>query len=230
MTKLEMCRETYPMYITVKIINIIWEEGRSPGDQGEGQSLLEPSPLCRRVLLQWGAMEAAEEVHHTGPAGPGHGEAKSRGADPGRGPMSGGGAPGDKRSAGWPAYSRNFPRGPGWGLCLRHLFLPPPSVRPAVSLRACVPGTVTSLFLPLLFLCACSVTQSRRTLCDPMDYSPEDSSIHGILQARILEQVAMSSNRSARPRDQTRISFISRPGRWSLYHWTTFLCFCYSLL
>ena len=129
-----------------------WEEGRSPGDQGEGRSLLEPSPLCRRVLLQWGAMEAAEEVHHTGSAGPGHGEAKRRGADPGRGPMSGGGAPGDKRSAGWPAYSRNFfPRGPGWGLCLLHLFLPPPSVRPAVSLRACVPGTVTHSFCLFFF-------------------------------------------------------------------------------
>ena len=31
------------------------------------------------------------------------------------------------------------------------------------------------------------------TLCDPMDYSPPDSSVHGILQARILEWVAVSS-------------------------------------
>ena len=35
------------------------------------------------------------------------------------------------------------------------------------------------------------VTQSRLTLCDPMDCSPPGSSVHGILQARILEQVAM---------------------------------------
>ena len=30
------------------------------------------------------------------------------------------------------------------------------------------------------------------TLCDPMDCSPPDSSVHGILQARILESVAIS--------------------------------------
>ena len=33
--------------------------------------------------------------------------------------------------------------------------------------------------------------QSCLTLFDPMDYSPLDSSVHGILQARILEWVAM---------------------------------------
>ena len=36
------------------------------------------------------------------------------------------------------------------------------------------------------------ITQSCLTLCDPMDYSPPGSSVHGILQARILELVAMS--------------------------------------
>ena len=35
------------------------------------------------------------------------------------------------------------------------------------------------------------VAQSCLTLRDPMDCSPPDSSIHGILQARILEWVAM---------------------------------------
>ena len=46
------------------------------------------------------------------------------------------------------------------------------------------------------------VTQSRPTLCDPMDCSPLGSSIHGILQARILEWVAISFSRgSSRPRD-----------------------------
>ena len=30
------------------------------------------------------------------------------------------------------------------------------------------------------------VAQSRPTLCDPLDYSPTGSSVHGILQARIL--------------------------------------------
>ena len=41
------------------------------------------------------------------------------------------------------------------------------------------------------------------TLCDPVDYSPPGSYVHGILQARILEWVAMPSSRgSSRPRDQ----------------------------
>jgi len=34
------------------------------------------------------------------------------------------------------------------------------------------------------------VTQSRPTLCDPMDCNPLDSSVHGILQAGVLEWVA----------------------------------------
>ena len=36
----------------------------------------------------------------------------------------------------------------------------------------------------------CLVTQSSLTLCDPRDCSPPGSSVHGILQARILEWVA----------------------------------------
>ena len=36
------------------------------------------------------------------------------------------------------------------------------------------------------------VTESCPTLCDPMDYSPPGSSVHGILQARILEWVVGS--------------------------------------
>ena len=48
----------------------------------------------------------------------------------------------------------------------------------------------------------CLVTQSRPTLCDPMDYSPPGSSVHGILQARILKWVAMPSSRGPlQPRD-----------------------------
>ena len=38
----------------------------------------------------------------------------------------------------------------------------------------------------------CSVTQSCLTLCDPIDYSPPGSLVHGISQARILEQAAIS--------------------------------------
>ena len=48
------------------------------------------------------------------------------------------------------------------------------------------------------------VTQSCSTLCDPMDCGPPGSSVHGILQARILEWVAISFSRgSSQPRDQT---------------------------
>ena len=39
------------------------------------------------------------------------------------------------------------------------------------------------------------VTQSCLTLCDPMDCSLPGSSVHGILQARILEWVAVSFSR-----------------------------------
>ena len=35
------------------------------------------------------------------------------------------------------------------------------------------------------------VARSCSTLGDPMDFNPEDSSVHGILQARILEWVAI---------------------------------------
>ena len=41
------------------------------------------------------------------------------------------------------------------------------------------------------------LTQSCLTLCDPMDCSPPGSSVPGILQARILEWVAMHSTRGS---------------------------------
>ena len=54
------------------------------------------------------------------------------------------------------------------------------------------------------------VTQSCLTLCDPVDCSPPDSSVHGILQARILEWVAIFFSRgSSQPRDRTQVSRIA---------------------
>ena len=51
------------------------------------------------------------------------------------------------------------------------------------------------------------VTLSCLTLWDPVDRSPPGSSVHGILQARILEWVAMPSFRgSSQPRNPTRVS------------------------
>ena len=56
------------------------------------------------------------------------------------------------------------------------------------------------LTLPMCVLSCFS--RVRLTLCDPMDCSPQDSSVHGILQARILEWFAISYLRgSSRPRD-----------------------------
>ena len=58
-----------------------------------------------------------------------------------------------------------------------------------------------------------------------MDCSPPSSSTHGIFQAGILEQVAISSSWSLRgsflPRDQTHISRVSCIGRFFLYHCST---------
>ena len=65
----------------------------------------------------------------------------------------------------------------------------------------------------------CVNAQSCPTLCNHMDCSPPGSSVHGIFQARILEQVATSCSRgSSQPRDQTRTSFSSCIGRQIFYH------------
>ena len=54
------------------------------------------------------------------------------------------------------------------------------------------------------------VAQSCLTLCDPVDCSPPGSSVHGILQARILEWVAISFSRgSFLPRYWTQVSRIA---------------------
>ena len=67
-------------------------------------------------------------------------------------------------------------------------------------------------------ICAFSVAWSCPTLCDPMDCSPQGSSVHGILLARILEWVAMSSSRGPSPsRDWTHVCF----GRNVPYHRAT---------
>ena len=59
--------------------------------------------------------------------------------------------------------------------------------------------------------CCCSVAKSCLTFCDPMDYSPSGSSVHGISQARILARVATPFSRgSSQPRDLTHVSCISR--------------------
>ena len=62
--------------------------------------------------------------------------------------------------------------------------------------------------------CLVFVAQSCLTLCDSMDCSPPGSSVHGILQARVLEWVAMPTSRaSSQCRVQTRVSYSPCIGR-----------------
>ena len=111
-----------------------------------------------------------------------------------------------------------------------HVRLPPKShiynidfchiLNPLMSyFKATVP--LRSMSSPTYRPCHCchSVTKLYLTFCDPVDYSPTGSSLHGILQARILEWVAMSFSRgSSRPADRTHISCI---GSRILHCWAT---------
>ena len=83
--------------------------------------------------------------------------------------------------------------------------------RVCCNCRALLPGTPEApdtheWFVNLMCLCA----QSCLTLGDPLDCSPPGSSVHGILQARILEWVAISSSMgSPWPGDQTCVSCVA---------------------
>ena len=88
--------------------------------------------------------------------------------------------------------------------------------REAASLRAtsvCVCACVCVCVR--VCVCMCSVAQSCLTLHDAMDCNPPGSSVYGILQARILEWVAMPSSRGSSQQQG------SKPGllhcRWILY-------------
>ena len=75
--------------------------------------------------------------------------------------------------------------------------------------------------LVIYFIHACMEAkglQSCPALCDPMDCSPQGSSVHWIFQARTLEWVATPSSRgSSLPRDQICIAYASCIGRQVLY-------------
>ena len=63
--------------------------------------------------------------------------------------------------------------------------------------------SITQLKEQSVCVCVCvcvrACTQSCPTLCNSMDCSPPGSSVHGILQARILEWVAISFSRGSSP-------------------------------
>ena len=65
-----------------------------------------------------------------------------------------------------------------------------------------------------LSMSARSVAQSCPTLCNPMNCSPPGSSVHGLLQARILERAVISSSRGS-------VSCNSGTDRQILYHLAT---------
>ena len=70
--------------------------------------------------------------------------------------------------------------------------------------------SLTLEFLPGKGLCEMLVSWSCLTLCDPMDCCPLGLSVHGILQARILEWVAIPFYRgSSLPRDWTCVSHMA---------------------
>ena len=80
-----------------------------------------------------------------------------------------------------------------------------PNLTPAAA--AAMAGTAKSLQLCL-------------TLCNPVDWSLPSSSVHGILQVRVLEWVAMPSSRvSSQSRDRTWTAYVSCIGRKVLYYW-----------
>ena len=68
----------------------------------------------------------------------------------------------------------------------------------------------------------CVQVLSRVRLCDPTNCRLPGFSVHGIIPARILEWVAISSSRgSSQPRDLTHLSCVSCLGRQTLYYCAT---------
>ena len=65
----------------------------------------------------------------------------------------------------------------------------------------------------------CVFTQSCPILCNPMGCGLSGSFVHGIFQAKILDQVVISFSRgSSQPRNLIGFSYVSSIGRRVLYH------------
>ena len=61
--------------------------------------------------------------------------------------------------------------------------------------------------------------ESCLSICNPVDCSLPDSSVHGIFQAKTLEWVAISFSRGS---SQARVrTFVSYFGKWTFNHWVT---------
>ena len=69
-------------------------------------------------------------------------------------------------------------------------------------------STFHHFFFAFYIVIVLLVAQSCPTLWDPLDCNPPGSSVHGVLQARTLEWVAISSSRGpSQPRGQTQVSY-----------------------
>ena len=103
-----------------------------------------------------------------------------------------------------------------WPHCAaRGILVPRPGIEPApLALKASSLNhrlLGKSLRRVLATVCTSSVAQSCLTLFNPMGCSPSGSSVYGILQARILEWVAISSPKGTlQLKDRTHVSCICR--------------------
>ena len=100
--------------------------------------------------------------------------------------------------------------------------LPNPRIECASPASPALAGgffTTSATWEAVLNLCMRAKSlQSCPALCNPMDCSPPGSSVHGILQTRVLWWVAVPSSRgSSQPRDRTYVSCVSCTGRRILY-------------
>ena len=95
-----------------------------------------------------------------------------------------------------------------------------------ISLMVMMVSKCTPMSQPVCVLSCSVVTDSLQS----MNCSPSGSSVRGILQARILEWVAVSSSRgSSQPRDQICVFCVSCIGRQILYHCITWEALCHNL-
>ena len=142
-----------------------------------------------------------------------------------------------------PAFSGNRPLGSSRLNCQPRYFCrtqrPPPFHLPNLGQSCMAPLAGVLVHLPEALtttksrphhplgstVCACVLvcvyaTSLQSCLCDPMNCSPPGSSVHRILQARILQWIArLSSRGSFYLRDQTHVSRVFCTGRRVLYHW-----------
>ena len=81
-------------------------------------------------------------------------------------------------------------------------------------------GTFSSLSIRFIAAAAAKSLQSCPTLCDPIDGSPPGSSVHGILQARILEWVAIFFSNAwkwkVKVKSLSRVRLLATP--WTAAH------------